>query len=404
MAAVLLLSLVAVLSCALDGAILARAAVVDPNIKVFNVLTFGAKPDGKKESTMAFMKAWNAACHYPGKARMVIPYGTFLVGQVIFQGPCAGPPPMVVQFQGTVKAVTDIDAYPSPEWFMFDTINGLLLTGGGTLDGQGGDDWKYNDCSQNNDCQLMPANVKFNGIQNGQIRRINSVNSKAFHFQINKCQNFGVRRLNVSAPETSPNTDGIHISESNSVRISNTVIGTGDDCISVGQGSTNITISRVRCGPGHGISIGSLGKYPDEKDVTGVIVRNCTLTNTDNGVRIKTWPGSPPSLAKGFLFEDIIMENVRNPIIINQQYCASSSCSTKEVTDVHFRDIRGTSASKVAVNIACSSALPCQNIELFNINLQSTTPNLLFQPSTCSNVKLGFSGIQIPPPCVVSKS
>ena len=41
------------------------------------------------------------------------------------------------------------------------------------------------------------------------------------------------------------------------------------------------------------LGVGSLGKYHNEQPVIGVTVRNCTLTNTMNGVRVKTWPSSP---------------------------------------------------------------------------------------------------------------
>lgn len=72
-------------------------------------------------------------------------------------------------------------------------------------------------------------------------------------------------------------------------------------------------------------SIGSLGKYDDEKDVSGIVVTNCTLKNTTNGARIKTWPGSPPSKASSITFQDIIMDMVQNPIIIDQKYGSHKS-------------------------------------------------------------------------------
>lgn len=72
-------------------------------------------------------------------------------------------------------------------------------------------------------------------------------------------------------------------------------------------------------------SVGSLGKLPKELDVQGVIVKNCTLQGTTNGLRIKTYPASDPSRASGMLFQDIIMGNVENPIIIDQSYGTKSS-------------------------------------------------------------------------------
>lgn len=148
--------------------------------------------------------------------------------------------------------------------------------------------------------------------------------------QIFESRDITLDSIRISAPGDSPNTDGIHIADSTNIQVSNSVIGTGDDCISIGPGCTNLTISNVLCGPGHGISIGSLGKNANEKDVSGLTVRKCTFTGTTNGLRIKTWPSSPSRLmATGFVFEDIIMNNVYNPIIIDQNYCPYANCPEK---------------------------------------------------------------------------
>ena len=77
--------------------------------------------------------------------------------------------------------------------------------------------------------------------------------------------------------------------------------------------------------------MGSLGKYKNEKDVVGISVQNCTIKGTQNGIRVKTWPGAPASNASNMRFEDIFMINVSNPIIIDQEYCPSHSCKTSEV-------------------------------------------------------------------------
>ncbi|URE01690.1 Glycosyl hydrolases family 28 [Musa troglodytarum] len=89
---------------------------------------------------------------------------------------------------------------------------------------------------------------------------------------MNRSRNITFDSIKISAPGDSPNTDGIHIANSANIQVSNSVIGTGDDCISIGSGCTNLTIFRVLCGPGHGISIGSLDKNAGEKDVIGLYV------------------------------------------------------------------------------------------------------------------------------------
>jgi galacturan 1,4-alpha-galacturonidase len=168
-------------------------------------------------------------------------------------------------------------------------------------------------------------------VSNVTITGVTSLDSKFFHVIIIGSQDVTIHRVTIRAPRDSPNTDGVHIQGSSNVRIIDTAIATGDDCVSVGPGSADITVSGVFCGPGHGISVGSLGRRPGEEDVRGLRVSNCTLAGTANGVRIKTWRGGlrPGSTVSGLVFEDIVMRKVRNPIIIDQEYCPYSSTSCR---------------------------------------------------------------------------
>ncbi|KAF5752183.1 exopolygalacturonase [Tripterygium wilfordii] len=184
----------------------ARNTKRDPNEKIFNVIDFGATPNGKKISTMAFQKAFSAACQWKGKARVLVPGGVFLVGALILQGPCQGPPPLIVQVSGTVKAVTDISEYADGVWILFDGVNGLVLTGGGTLDGQGAESWQYADCKTNPDCQPLPVSslVKISDVHFINIRGTTSsnigVNLLCSHQ--NPCQN--VQLANIDLHYTGP--------------------------------------------------------------------------------------------------------------------------------------------------------------------------------------------------------
>lgn len=177
----------------------------------------------------------------------------------------------------------------------------------------------------------IKQNMRFNFVTNAIIHDITSKDSKYFHVNVLGCRNITFQHFTISAPENSPNTDGIHIGRSKGVTITDSKIQTGDDCISIGDGSQQVTVTKVTCGPGHGFSIGSLGKYPNEEPVVGITFRTCTLTNTMNGVRIKSWPGakSTSGVASDMHFEDIIMNNVGNPVLIDQKYCPWNRCDLK---------------------------------------------------------------------------
>lgn len=69
--------------------------------------------------------------------------------------------------------------------------------------------------------------------------------------------------------------------------------------------------------------------------MNGVAVRNCTINGTTNGLRIKTWPTSYASSASNMMFEDIVMINVSNPIIVDQQYCPHHACPNPQVNSIN---------------------------------------------------------------------
>lgn len=379
--------------------------VLLPGEKVFNVQDFGAKGDGKFDCTQAFMDGWRKVCHETtGPARLLVPPGRFLVSSMFFSGPCTAASPVTIQVQGTVLATVDLSEYENGDWLIFQKLDGLKIIGGGIFDGQGKSSWEYSEnCESSADstCARNPSSLFFSDSSNVVIQGIRSVNPKGFHIFVTKCTNVRLRKLKLLAPATSPNTDGIHVSHSDTVIISRNTIATGDDCISMIQGVKNIFINRLRCGPGHGISIGSLGKYPNEVEVKGVRIQNCSLTDTTNGLRIKSWPDKYPGAASDISFSNIIMQNVKNPIIIDQEYECYPDCKKKpslvKLQNIHFQNVKGTTTTPLAVDLRCSKLYPCQGITVRDIDLKvGLAPTI----SRCVNTKPLFGGLLMPPACI----
>ncbi|KAL6225692.1 hypothetical protein ACLB2K_004541 [Fragaria x ananassa] len=111
-----------------------------------------------------------------------------------------------------------------------------------------------------------------------------------------------------------------------------------------------------------------------------------------NGVRIKTWPNSPSAgNASDIHFENINMDNVGTPILIDQEYCPWNLCNKQapskvKISNVSFKNIKGTSSTPVAVKIACAKGLPCEKVETTDIDLKYSG-NEGSITSQCSNVK-----------------
>ncbi|KAF9611303.1 hypothetical protein IFM89_029741 [Coptis chinensis] len=388
-----------------------------PYTKVFDVRKYGALGNGKIDCSKAFVKAWEEACVWEGDAIVYIPRGTYYAGVTIFIGgqKCKY---QAVKFQveGIVKAPTNL--ITGDGWIKFQYIERMTIDGGGTFDGQGALAWKHNDCIKNPHCKIPTAvtdkkkcyarnfteSLRFDFVTDSTVTRIHSVNSKGVHINVYGCRNMNFNSITLTAPEDSPNTDGIHIGDSSLISIMYSTIGTGDDCISLSPGSENIYVANVTCGPGHGISVGSIGGDDGEQNVKGLIVKNCTLIGTTNGVRIKTWAKSKPNLVANITFEDIFMNNVDNPIFIDQEYCPSGSCDTEhssnvQIRDVHYRNIWGTSSTKLAVHFVCSQSLPCQNLELKRIYLRYNGKDGPVSAS-CTHARGDSFGKQTPASCL----
>ncbi|XP_038720045.1 exopolygalacturonase-like [Tripterygium wilfordii] len=361
--------------------------VDDPELKsrprglVFDVTHHGAVDDGDSESSSGFLAAWKAACDHGERATFYVPEGKYHVGPVEFSGPCKNNQSPKIVIRGNLIAPSKLQSFPSKTWIQFSHLNRFSITGDldkTNFDARGAvEAWKQHSCQHSSRCKTLIPSLKFDHVSHGTIRNISLSNAKGFHLVIHESSNVNVHNVIVSSPEDSPNTDGIHVSHSSNINISSSTIGVGDDCVSIIAGSVNVTVYDVTCNPGHGISIGSLGKTKNEEDVSGISVKKCKIKKTKNGIRIKTWAGSTSSNAYNMTFDDIELTDVSNPIIIDQKYCPNHKCDTSKpskvkIKDVTFKNVRGTYKSDYAVSLLCSPSVPCENVKLVDINLTPT--------------------------------
>ncbi|KAJ9539361.1 hypothetical protein OSB04_032094 [Centaurea solstitialis] len=368
-----------------------------------DVNTFGAIGNGITDDKMALQNAWNVACSSTGNLKL--PIGNFVVGPMTFSGPCKAKT-VVVNVIGTVTAIPMKNWNTKYNtWLNFQHVDNLVITGPGKFEGQGGSGW-WN-CKKTNNCERNPTALGFHHCNGLKLRGITSKNAPRNHISINACDGAIVSNITLIAPMESPNTDGIDISATNGVHVNGGHIHTGDDCIAINGGSSNININGVFCGPGHGISIGSLGRNGKTDIVRNVTVINTTFNGTQNGVRIKTVPGGS-GLATDIKFRNIIMMAVENPIILTQFYCPHKKCSDKKpvvrVSDVTFEDIHGTSSKPIAIRITCSKSLnSCAGITLNRINIRHVNPKIKVQ-SICHNTKVRAIGVVLPYTFCTTKS
>ncbi|KAK9136613.1 hypothetical protein Sjap_007207 [Stephania japonica] len=383
----------------------------NPNVNVFDVRAFGAIGDGKADDTQAFKMAWDSVCQAETESvTLLVPeLHSFMLQSSIFTGPCRSN--IVFQLEGTIMPPDGPNSWPrnnsKRQWLVFYRIDGMSLQGGGLLDGKGEKWWNLpckphkgaNGTTLPGPCD-SPVTLRFFMSNNLTVKGLKILNSPQFNFRFDNCKNVHIESLIIKAPALSPNTDGIHIENTNNVGIYNSVISNGDDCVSIGSGCYNVDIRNITCGPSHGISIGSLGSHNSRACVSNITVTDSVIRSSDNGVRIKTWQGGSGSVSK-VTFNNVHMDNVRNPIIIDQYYCLAKGCANQTsavyVSDIQYTNIKGTyDVRSPPIHFGCSDAVPCTNLTLSEVELLPAEGELMSDPF-CWNAYGDLQSLTIPP-------
>ncbi|KAL8121258.1 polygalacturonase At1g48100 [Apium graveolens] len=358
------------------------------NSSNFNILKFGAKGDGVSDDSKALEDAWKAACQVEG-AILQIPYNyKFLIKPVTLKGPCMSQ--LLFQIDGSLLAPPKVGAWPKSslfQWINFKWIHNFTIQGTGTVDGQGSNWWAAASSTQVAFTQklsdqkvpyMKPTALRFYESYNVTIRDISLINSPLCHLKFDNSGGVNIDNITIISPETSPNTDGIHLQNTRDVEIQHSNIGCGDDCVSIQTGCSNVHIHHLNCGPGHGISLGGLGKDKSVACVSDIMVDNIIMQNTLYGVRIKTWQGGA-GLVKNISFSHIKVSDVKVPIMIDQYYCDKHLCKNQTdavaITGVKYDQIMGT-FSVQPIHLACSNSIPCINVDLTNVQLRPASSKL----------------------------
>ncbi|TGO66092.1 hypothetical protein BOTNAR_0068g00020 [Botryotinia narcissicola] len=156
------------------------------------------------------------------------------------------------------------------------------------------------------------------------------------------------------------NTDGFDIGGSQNIFISGAVVQNQDDCVAINSGS-NITFTGGNCSGGHGLSVGSVGGRTGTgaNDVSDVKFLSSTVSNSANGVRVKTVSGATGSF-KGVTFQDITLINISGVgIDVQQDYKNGSPTGTPTagvpITGLTVNNVHGSVSGGQNVYILCAN-------------------------------------------------
>ncbi|KAK3074545.1 hypothetical protein LTR53_002899 [Teratosphaeriaceae sp. CCFEE 6253] len=207
--------------------------------------------------------------------------------------------------------------------------------------------------------------------------------------------NVHVDGLSIIQPHGTVNTDGSDTWNSRDITYTNWIVQNGDDCIAAKGNTTNLLVRNVTCYGGSGMTIGSVGQYPNNPDYDeNILFEDISILGSNDGAYIKTWQGvnqdstgngdsggGGRGLVRNITFRNFYLENVALPIQITQCIYTESGadiCDTSkmQIADVHFENFTGTSRFNVGASLHCAAAHPCKGVYFKDVNILSVNHTL----------------------------
>jgi polygalacturonase len=230
---------------------------------------YGAVGDGQHDDTAA-LRAALAACSKPGASPC----------RVRLEKSYASGPLQVGSSATELYITGTLAMLPRDSYLPYQNASGsfisnaagikeVKISGGGLITGLGREWWpcKYSGC-------WRPHMIALGDVAGLEIGPLNLTDPPNHFIECNGCTGVRVHDLYATAPNNSPNTDGMNFYGGFDQSIVDSVITNGDDCISVvpnGDPATplcvnhpeqcrggSLLVHNVTCKGGHGLSIGSV--------------------------------------------------------------------------------------------------------------------------------------------------
>jgi len=324
-----------------------------------NVKRFGAKGDGVNNDTNAIQAAI-LAC--PDNGRVYIPDGNYYSSALFLRSN------ITIELSKNARLVGDVDrthypilpgmTYTSDEKDEYNlgswegnpldcfasiitgiNVENINIIGQGVIDGNANNsDWWVDVRTRR--IAWRPRGVFLNKCKNITLQGVTVTNTPSWNLHPYFSENLKFIDLKIINPKNSPNTDGCDPESCKNVDIIGVNFSVGDDCIAIKSGkiymgrkykkpSELFNIRNCTMNFGHGSIVLGSEMSGGIKDIT---VSQCLFNQTDRGLRIKTRRGrGKDAIIDGITFENIKMEKVLTPLVINMFYYCDPDGHTEYV-------------------------------------------------------------------------
>jgi polygalacturonase len=360
---------------------LSALASVAEAATVCSAKSYGATGNGTTKDIAALQAAINAC---KGSGTVELTSGKYLSGSLTIAGSLT----FDIASGATLLASQSASDYPAAgshlqALLLVSNTSNVTITGGGTIDGQGAPWWALIDQEKAAGKSLSPRPpmIDLETVTNATISGITIKNAPNAHITMKKASNVTIAGISISSPSNSPNTDGIDVWSSQYVSVTNSTIDDGDDNIAIDSSASDgpahdISLSSCTILHGHGLSIGSY----TSGGVYNVNIHDNTLTNTDNGVRIKSARDRGGEV-HNVTYSHLTMTNVATPILLTAYYpdipadgdpAQPVISTTPYYHDITISKITASSATTAGYVVGVPEK-PITNVTLSSVNITAKT-------------------------------
>lgn len=303
-------------------------------MRIFNVRDYGAAGDGCSKDTLPIQRTIDA-CSLAGGGVVLVPPGTYLSGTLYLKDNlCLDISPGAVLLGSTEATDYNADDFCSQNRvFLPEKVSGahlvvgvevknVTIRGGGRIDGNG---QAFFSVPANHPDRFeipgwRPGQMVFLcECENIRIEDVELFNAPYWSCFLHGCDRVFVRGVRVWNDPRTINGDGIDIDCCRQVVISDCIIESGDDCITLR---------------------GNAQPLKNPKPCEDVVVNNCILKTRANGVRVGVGNG----MIRQALFSNLIIGgNALDGICIQSNYCSGGNLTGHggvEIHDLRFENIQ----------------------------------------------------------------
>lgn len=295
--------------------------------KVYNIVDFGAVPDGKTLNTKHIQAAINE-CTKNGGGRVLIPNGTFLSGTIYLKNNVYLFLDATARLLGSPEYKTDYDwnVYGKGEDDENENLqrralvyayrqNNIGILGTGTIDGNGKHkNYKSKNMHGGIGGGVRPFPIWINECTNVKLHDFRAVDGSFWTIMVDGCNYVDVNGLTIDS-RVIANNDGIDITDCSNVRIVNCDVKTGDDGICLKSNTKTVVRNVVisNCVVSSYSSCIKLG-VASHGGFENINISNCALYDTRlSGINLKMVEGG---LMDRVAITNITMHNVNGSIFM----------------------------------------------------------------------------------------